>query len=194
MLEVKGTDKNFGINFPTSIEEITPTYLNNLTENIGLPPHYCIIALCFPVRLLDLATEIKAKKAGNARVVLINAKISDKDSERVNSRVGQQIICDRSAIERGSHLHIATMISNKAVTGYMGEDHKLLNAIMKGNADGPSTGDEILDKVISHKMKDVVVVEFKIIAVNEIQSSIDNDILPIDPFRIKYTDKTATVN
>jgi len=191
MLEVRGTDKSFSINFPTSLSELTPEVLGALTENIGLPPNYCVIALCFEPRLLDLATEIRAQKAGNATVNILNAKISPEDSERVKSKVGQKIIADRTDVERGSHVNVPTLIANKNVIAYMGNDQHLLTTIIKGNPDGAPTDDKVRDNMVKNKNNTVVIVEFKIIPINDIKGSIDIDTSIIDPFKLKHATKTS---
>ena len=60
MITIKSEKKSYGINFPTSKEEITSELLEAVTKQVKLPKHYCIVALCFQTKIFDFVTMTKS--------------------------------------------------------------------------------------------------------------------------------------
>lgn len=192
MLELKSASKNYSINLPTDLKEITPEILDTVTKDIELPPYYCIIALCFQVKLMNVAININGSKEQQVSVIPMLAKISEEDSKKVNAKVGYKVIMDRSSLERGSHLRISTMVGSDNVKNFIREDETLRQRLVKGG-DGSEPKD--LAKIVTLSKKDVnksvesmspqvYILEFKVVPVNDITATVPVDHRVVDPFKI----------
>jgi len=184
MLEIKSKEKNYGINFPTSINEFTPEILANLVDGVKLSDHYAIVALCSEIKLFDFATQIRGNKGGTANMFPLLAKIQSPDIKNIKHQVGDRIVIDRSSLERGQHLTIPTKISVDNATKYLQNDETLMINIIKGTVKDATVTDPIIQNMIDNKHKTIFIVAFKIIAINDISASMNNDIKIIDPFKV----------
>lgn len=190
MLKLQAGSKDFAINLPTSIKELTPEVLGAVTANIKLAPYHAIVALCFQVKLMTVAINVNGDKPQTMSVIPVLAKISDDDSTKMNANVGDRLVLDRSSLERGIHLNLPTMISSKNVATYIGEDETLRQNLVKGGDGSESSQEFILNKsakereeLLLKKSPNVFVLEFKVVPVNDINISISADEKLIDPFK-----------
>lgn len=190
MLELKSESKDYGINLPTNINELTPEVLGAITDNVQLAPYYAIVALCFQVKLMDIAVNVNNDKEQTMSIVPVLAKISEEDSDRINAVVGNRLVLDRSTIERGIHLNIPTMISSKNVATYIKQDEVLRNNLVNGGDGSPESalfieGKSVKerDEIKLNKSPQVYILEFKVVAVNDINVSIASGSKIIDPFK-----------
>lgn len=167
MITIKADDEIYGINFPTSLDEITPEILTKLTANINLPKNYCVIALAFNTKLFDFVAMVNGRKDTNVGVIPIMAKISDEDSAMINSSTGDRLIIYRSNLERGVHVNVNTVISSANAQSYFKRNPTLVKDIM-------------MDKL--HGAAKVYILEFKIIPINDISAAIKKDVTVIDSF------------
>lgn len=172
MLEIKSNKQSYGIKFPTSINEITPEVLKSITDHVKLPKHYCIVALCFRTDLFNFVTTIKSNKGSEVGVVSLLAKIHEEDTKSTDWNVGDRLIVDRSSIERGYHLNIPISINSGNAAAYLKNDEELRKDIMSGKYSEDS------------KNKNIYIVEFKIIPVNDIASAIPMNVNVIDPYKV----------
>lgn len=182
MITIKSKKKNYGINFPTSVSEITPDVLKTITENVKLPKHYCIVALAFETKVFDFCAAISSNKNTNVGVTPILAKISDEDSKDVNALVGDKIIMERSCLERGVHLNLKTSISSIAARNYFNSDPDLAKAILMKNTEGIIIDHNLNKSLQSSNSPKIIVLEFKICPVNDIAAAIPDTPNPYDPF------------
>lgn len=166
MITIKSKKQSYGVNLPTEISEITPDILDELTKDVIVPEYYCIVGLCFKTKLFDLCTMLKQSKNTEVSVTSIIAKISNKDRERLNAEVGDKIIIERSSLERGTHININTAINSINIRRYLNEDSELVKDIISSN----------------DKTNNVIIMEFKIVPINEIRAIINNNLHKIDPF------------
>lgn len=186
MLEIKSVEKNYGINFPTSLIEFTPEILKGITEDIGVSKYRAIIMLAYEVNLFKFATSIRGNKENtNAKVIPILAKINAADAEQYNYNVGDKVIIDKSTIERGVHLNIPIMIASQNATQYLIDDEKLMVNIIKGKEKDATVTDPIVQTMIDNKHNSIFIVEFKIIPVGDITSTVPISSKVIDPFKTK---------
>lgn len=183
MILIKSEKKSYGINFPTSKEEITPEVLNTITDGIKLPPHYCIIALCFQTKVFDFVAVIKSQRNNDVAVTPVLAKIHDEDSNVINAKVGDRVIINRSSLERGNHLNLPISISSNAARNYFASDPELVRAIMT-----KSDKDKVNEDILSAKFANIIILEFKIVPVNDITAAIPMVCDKIDPFIVKFND------
>lgn len=180
MFQIKSEKKNYGINFPTNLNEITKEHLDAITKNVNLPKHYCIIALAFNTKLFDFCTAMNNVKSTNVAVTPILAKIHEEDSKDINATVGQKIITDRTSLERGVHLNLKTVLNSSVVRNYFNDDIELTKSIIAKN------------KIGNNKSQNIIILEFKIVPVTDISASIDVDANVIDPYIFDNTDKSSS--
>lgn len=185
MIEIKSQKKSFGINFPSSVNEVTPDVLNSISEGIKLPKHYCIVALAFNTKLFDFCTAIKNNRNDSVGVTPILAKISKEDSELINANVGDKIIIERSSLERGAHINLRCAISSNFARKYFNEDPELTRAII--TKDNKVAIDNNINKqLIGSQSPNIIVLEFKICPVNDIYAAIPMNNETLDPFIVDY--------
>lgn len=181
MITIKSDKKSYGINFPTSLKEITPEVLNTICANVKLPEHYCIIAMTIKTTLFEFCTSLN-KKSTNASVLPMLAKISDEDSKLVHANVGDKIIIDRSSLERGVHINFNTMISATNAQNYLASDQDIVKAVLKNDNSIIKYHD--LGLITEHPT--IILLEFKICPVVDIAAAIPTNENSVDPFI--YTD------
>ena len=182
MITIKSAKKNYGINFPTSVSEITPDILNAISEGVKLPKHYCIVALAFETKIFDFCAAINSNKNTNVAVTPILAKISDEDSKDVNALVGDRIIMERSCLERGVHINLKTSISSTSARNYFNSDPEMAKAILTKNTDGIIIDHNINKSLQASNSPKIIVLEFKICPVNDIAAAIPDTPNHYDPF------------
>lgn len=128
MLKIENDVRSYGINIPTSLEEITPAYFENLLKNVKLAKNYCIVALCNAETLFSCVSNYKNKTNGMNIVVPLIAKTNGYDAE-----VGDRVMIEPSSLERALHLNVPNnVIGYNFVGNYCIEDTKLTEAILKG--------------------------------------------------------------
>lgn len=182
MLEIKSKKLNYGINFPTELSEITVDALTELTKDIKLPNHYCIVALCCRTKLFSFAASMKSGKDSNVQITPLLAKISEENAKEVNVSVGDKVIVNRSSLERGVHLTIPTLIASNNAYAYLEKDLDLSKAIMTNNTE------VLIDPNINKSLAAgnspyIYVVNFKILPVNDLYGSVPVDSKIVDPFK-----------
>ena len=182
MIEIKSKKKNYGIRIPSSIGEITPEVLNTLVKGVKLPKHYCIVALCFDTKLFDFMTSINAKKPSTVAVSPLLAAISDEDSELINANIGDKLILNRTAIELGTQVNIKTMAAYNNIAEYINSDPELIKAIYDKDENVIKVGNNLNKGLMIAKSPRIIVLEFKIIAVNDIRGAVDVNHIVTDPF------------
>ena len=173
MLQIKSKLKDFGINFPTSVNEITPEVLNTITAGVKLPKHYCIVAMVFQPKLFEFISAIKNKINTNVNVTPILAKVAEGCEEELNANIGDKLIIDRSSLERAVHLNLPIMINSTNAAKYINDDKEVMKSITAGvfNSNGVSPR--------------IVILEFKIVPINCVSAAINKQQKVIDPFVIK---------
>lgn len=169
MYKIQSNKKNYGINFPTSLEEITTDSLLTITEDIKLPKNYCLIALAFKTKLFDFVAMINGRKDTNVGVIPIMAKISDEDSKKINANIGDRLIIPRSNLERAVHANVKSVITSTVAQRYFQEDNELVKTIMS-------------NKLTKTAPEYIYILEFKIIPINDINGAIINIDNQSDPF------------
>ena len=191
MIELKSEKKNYSVVLPTDLKEFTPEVLEALTAGVKLPKWYCIIGMCYNIKLFDIAINTTQKRDQNFTVHPILVKADKEDLKDTNAVVGDKIVIDRSSLERGIHLVIPTMISINNISNFIRDDNALRESLLKG---GTGESNIInLSKVtdskkqsvdrIAERSPSVFVIEFKIVPVSDISASISVDNKIVDPFK-----------
>lgn len=161
MVTIKADSADYGINFPSAINELTSDILNKITDGINIPKNYVIVALAFKTRVFDLVVSMNSKTQQNFAVTPILAKTDDDSLKYLNANVGNKLIISRSALERGVHINLPIAITSNNVSLYLDTFKDLATAIVrKTNA--------IADK-------EIILLEFKVIPVTDITASMKID-------------------
>lgn len=176
MITLKSDRLSYGINLPTSVDEITKEVLAEITAHINLPKYYAVIALCKQVNLAQFLLATSGNKKANVRVSVtpVLAKIGDEAAKEINAEAGKRVVIAVSDLERGDHLHLNTMITDNNVREYLDSDESLRRDIFAGT---------------KFKNENVYIVEFKIVPVNAIHGCITaTRKMGNDPFLVKEED------
>lgn len=190
MIRIKSKTSLDGILFPTSLNEITPEVLDIISKDVHLPKYYCIVALAFETKLFDFATTIKNPKNTTVGVTPILCKLSEELAEEYATKenqiykVGNKVIIDRSSLERGVHLNLKTIISSTAAHRFFEKDSNLVKDILANKetiAVDCRTGKELTTKDVNN----IVILEFKVVPINDIVATIPISCQHIDPFIAK---------
>ena len=94
MIKVESKFKDFGIQIPTDISEITSEALDAILNNVVIAKHYCVVALCQNESLFGVINN----KVSTVEVMPIIAKISKEDAELIGMNQMDKIIIDRSIL------------------------------------------------------------------------------------------------
>lgn len=170
MIKVESKFKDFGINIPTALSEITSEALEAVLSNVVVAKHYCIVALCQNESLFGVINN----KVSTVEVIPIIAKISDEDSKLIGMNKMDKIIIDRSTLERGYHLYLKhNVLSPQFINKFITNDTELTRSITVGTF-GQKQG--------YNKGQKVWFLEFKVIAINDLKAAINSESGNSNPF------------
>ena len=170
MIKVESKFKDFGINIPTKLSEITSKALEAVLSNVVVAKHYCIVALCQNESLFGIINN----KVSTVEVIPIIAKISDEDSKLIGMNKMDKIIIDRSTLERGYHLYLKhNVLSPQFINKFITNDTELTRSITVGTF-GQKQG--------YNKGQKVWFLEFKVIAINDLKAAINSESGNSNPF------------
>lgn len=187
MILVKSKNKNYGINFPENVNEITQEVLNNALDKVNLPKYHAVIALCTKVKLFDFAASLgNSGKDTMTTVVPVLGKIREDDNTELSAIIGETIIIDRSSIERGIHVNTPLSISTSNAAKYINSDIQLKNDILMGKFNTNSDAKMSKSLAITNSPY-ICLVEFKIVPVSMISATIRKGLEVVDPFVVKDT-------
>lgn len=177
MLIIQGQNKNYGINVPTTENEITAEFLSKVTERVKLNKYQVVIALVMKTKVWDFCMSIRnPKKDQNVAITaklakFISPNADDKEGELPikDMNVGDIVVIDRSSVERGIHLSIPTIISPAGLGKYLEDDKDLLTEIVTGKR--PDLSNQY-----------ICLVQFKVVNLNLIAATYDNNVKVVDNF------------
>lgn len=95
-------------NFPTSINEISEEYLNEITKPLKIADNYSLIGLAYSEKLSTLIMSARAgKKDTKIKVTPIFIKAGNTDIEYIkNAKIKQRVVSMPSQISLGTHVSI----------------------------------------------------------------------------------------
>lgn len=170
MIKVESKFKDFGIQIPTDISEITSEALDAVLTNVVVAKHYCVVALCQNESLFGVINN----KVNTVEVMPIIAKISKEDAELIGMNQMDKIIIDRSTLERGYHLYLKhNVLSPQFINKFITNDTELTRSITVGTF-GQKQG--------YNKGQKVWFLEFKVIAINDLKAAINSKPSDSNPF------------
>lgn len=173
MIQLSNDKIKYGIKLPTSVDEITPEMLEQLTAQVKLGKGYAIIALCYEVSFMSLIFTNKKQQA--TKVYTKVAKLNG-DSDYIDVKVGDVIAIGKSSIEMGQHIHINSVASETCIKAYLLDKARLTR---------PSATSVIASDLDDIDGKEFLLMEFKVIPIRDIRAAFDYSVKHIDPFEIK---------
>lgn len=173
MIKLSNDKLKLGINLPTSVDEITPEMLEQLTAQVKLGKNYVIIALCYEVNFMNLVLSNKQQKATKVytKVAKLNA-----DSEYIDLKVGDIVAISKSAIELGQHLYIKSVASEAYIKAY------LLDKVRLSRPSATSINASDLNDIDG---RNFLLMEFKVVPITDIKAAFDYSVKYVDPFEVK---------
>ena len=173
MITIKSNSKSYGINIPSSPEEIKGQDLLDLVSHVSLPNYFAIIALRYRITLFELCMQGRNKgKKQSVSVVPLFVKANKETQEKLTfpCKAGDRILIDGSEIERGSHLSINTVITPDNIANYIISDEELNKASINHSLTG-------------EKDDTIFCIEFKIVPVAALHGTVAGK--NTDPYRLE---------
>lgn len=126
--EVNGEKYNKIITLPTSVSEITPEYLENITTEILVADNYSLIALCHKAKLSDFILAGRSKKQQlSTQVVPLFVKRGMTNWEfSANIEVADKLLITPTAMSMGLHVNVPMNTLNiERIVAIMEEDKNI---------------------------------------------------------------------
>lgn len=122
-------DKDLVINLPTNLDEITGSYLSNISSAVTPAPHYVLIAAIYRAKLVEVLNANKHKKDTSISVICKYVKSGTTDIDFINAlNTGDNIIISGSDLSVAQHI---TCKGNNYSIGYVttkvGDNREIFN-------------------------------------------------------------------
>lgn len=122
-------DKDLVISLPTNLDEITGSYLSNISSAVTPAPHYVLIAAVYRAKLVEVLNANKHKKDTNISVICKYVKSGTTDIDFINAlNTGDNIIISGSDLSVAQHI---TCKGNNYSIGYVtakaGDNREIFN-------------------------------------------------------------------
>lgn len=110
-------DKDLVINLPTNLDEITGSYLSNISSTVTPAPHYVLIAAIYRAKLVEVLNANKHKKDTSISVICKYVKSGTTDIDFINAlNTGDNIVISGSDLSVAQHI---TCKDNQYSIGYV---------------------------------------------------------------------------
>lgn len=117
--EVVTRYRKYHFHFPTSLDEITADYLNDVTSNVHIAANYSLVGIVYHEKLFDLIIARKqAKKSFSAGVVPIFIRAGETDSKFIKSATCKDKIITQS-INLNLSYHVAAPQNTLSIDYFM---------------------------------------------------------------------------
>lgn len=134
---VYGRDENMLFHFPTSLNDITPEYLAEVTEEVNVPEHYTLIGLVHKAPIHTVIFTFKQKKNGvDSQVIPIFVKHGGSEMSGFNNtpRRGNVLIIPPSSLQFAYHVNCPNnVLSINYLTNYLDDDKTAVTRAAKDN-------------------------------------------------------------
>lgn len=122
-------DKDLIISLPTNLDEITGSYLSNISSAVTPAPHYVLIAAIYRAKLVEVLNANKHKKDTSISVICKYVKSGTTDVDFINAlNTGDNIIISGFDLSVAQHI---TCKGNNYSIGYVttkvGDDREIFN-------------------------------------------------------------------
>lgn len=122
-------DKDLVISLPTNLDEITGSYLSNISSAVTPAPHYVLIAAVYRAKLVEVLNANKHKKDTSISVICKYVKSGTTDVDFINSlNAGDNIVISGSDLSVAQHINCkGNKYSIGYVTAKVGDDREIFN-------------------------------------------------------------------
>lgn len=122
-------DKDLVVSLPTNLDEITGSYLSNISSAVTPAPHYVLIAAIYRAKLVEVLNVNKHKKDTSISVICKYVKSGTTDIDFINTlNTGDNIVISGSDLSVAQHI---TCKGNKYSIGYVtakvGDNREIFN-------------------------------------------------------------------
>lgn len=155
-------------NFPTSLTEITPSYLEGVTSNINVADHHVLVGMVYHNTLPNVIMIGKnRKKTENFGVNVIYVKSGEENVSFIkNIKVGNRLLIDNSQLSLGHH--VAAPANKLTLNNFT-------------NILANSTENDLYQKAIADSdNREVMFIEFKIVPASAIVAEYTNDKVEVE--------------
>ena len=176
MYYLKSDKADYGINLLTSIDELTPELLNELTKEITLSKHYAIVCIAYRTSLFDMSSTIGGgKRPEMINVIPLIAKVNTDDTNspvKGETMIGQSPIIAPTALERGYQVYIPSVATANQVFKYIANDNDLRTKLFQKKYDGNvkylGLYNAQPEMIIEDNKTKVIILDFKIVPMTDI--------------------------
>ena len=172
MIKLRNEKRNYEVNYPTKFNEINFEGLFKVVNNVYVSEHYAIIALCQSFTPFALATLGTKQNRDLAVPVSANfIRVNDPNNKFVGN-LGDKVIISRSDLELSTHLPIRFGLSTATISDILQDDPKTVTMLRQNPIDEKG-----------NLVKEIIVVEFKIVPISSIKATISKDVPTKDMFK-----------
>ena len=132
-IKVSGNLGDYDLNLPTSLNEITEEYINDVTDHVKVDANYTLVGIIYRERLSTLIlAATKNKKKSDVAVIPIFVKTGKTDSELINSlNVRDKLIISPSDIMMGYHISSPrNLLTINTIIDIVTSDPKAYNTLL----------------------------------------------------------------
>ena len=134
---VYGKDEDVLFHFPTSLNDITPEYLEEVTRSVNVPEHHTLIGLVHKAPIHTVIFTYKQKKSGvDSQVIPIYVKHggSNMSGFMQTPRRGNILIIPPSSLQFAYHVNCPNnVLSINYLTTFLDEDKTAVTRASKDN-------------------------------------------------------------
>lgn len=172
MIKLKNEKRNYVVNVPTKFSEVDFNELLKVVKNVNVSEHYAIIALSQSFTPFALATLGTKQNKDMAVPVTSNFVLANDPNNKLNAKPGDKVIISRSDLEMSTHLPIRFGLSTATIADILEDDTKTVTMLRQGPVD--ENGNPV---------KEIIVVEFKLVPLSAIKATISRDVPITDSYR-----------
>ena len=132
--EINGKNGTFELNLPTSLNEITPEYLKDVTSTIQVADNYSLIGICYREAFSTVIFPNNTKKKNlTTAVVPLFVKCGKSDNDFINNiNTGDKLIIAPSQIALGHHVNAPrNLITINNILNCINGDTKIYQETLK---------------------------------------------------------------
>lgn len=172
MINLRNTKRNYEVNYPTKFSELDFKKLLDVVKNVNVSEHYAIIALSQSFTPFSLAT-LGAKQNKNMSIpVTANFVRANDPNNKLHAAEGDKVIISRSDLEMSTHLPVRFGLSTATIADILQDDPKTVTMLRENPVDEKG-----------NLVKEIIIVEFKLVPISAIKATFDKNVNTIDAYR-----------
>ena len=172
MIKLRNEKRNYEVKYPTKFSEVNFEGLVKAVNNVYVAEHYAIIALCQSFTPFALATLGTKQNKDMAVPVSANFIRANDPNNKLVGNPGDKVIISRSDLELSTHLPIRFGLSTAIISDILQDDTKSVTMLRQNPVDENG-----------NLVKEIIVVEFKLVPISSIKATISKDVPTKDMFK-----------